>query len=148
MSSVQPTTPASESTRSSSLASSSVRDGVAAANANFVAAFASGDSTAVAACYTADAQLLPANSDVVTGRDAIDRFWRGIIEKGIAEVRLETAEVESSGDLATEVGRYALAGADGGTIDLGKYVVVWHRDGGTWKIHRDIWTTSQPAPQA
>jgi hypothetical protein len=38
-----------------------------------------------------------------------------------------------------------LSGADGGALDNGKYVVVWHRDAGTWKLHRDIWTTSQPA---
>jgi len=27
----------------------------------------------------------------------------------------------------------------------GKYVVIWKRDGGQWKIHRDIWNTSMPA---
>jgi hypothetical protein len=24
------------------------------------------------------------------------------------------------------------------------YIVVWRNDSGSWKLHRDIWTTSQP----
>ena len=56
---------------------------------------------------------------------------------GIADVRLESAEVEAQGPLAVEVGRYSLAGADGGTLDQGKYLVVWHRDdAGAWRLHR------------
>ena len=70
------------------------------------------------------------------------------MKMGIADVKLETVELESQGDLAVEVGRYILAGADGGAIDNGKYIVVWHHDGGTWKLHRDIWTTSRPAQGA
>jgi ketosteroid isomerase-like protein len=33
-----------------------------------------------------------------------------------------------------------------GVIDTGKYVVVWKRVGGRWKLLRDIWNTSRPAP--
>lgn len=68
--------------------------------------------------------------------------------QGIADVRLETADVETAGNLAVEVGRYTLSGADGGMVDNGKYIVVWHHDGGSWKLHRDIWTTSRPAASA
>jgi ketosteroid isomerase-like protein len=34
---------------------------------------------------------------------------------------------------------------DGKVADRGKYVVIWKRVGGEWKLHRDIWTTSLPA---
>jgi hypothetical protein len=67
------------------------------------------------------------------------------MKMGVADVRLETVELEGQGDLAVEGGRYALLGADGGALDRGKYIVVWHRVGDSWKLHRDIWTTSQPA---
>jgi ketosteroid isomerase-like protein len=50
------------------------------------------------------------------------------------------------GDLAAETGKYDLTGADGTVLDSGKYVVVWKREGGHWKLHRDIWNTSMPAP--
>ena len=125
--------------------SASQRAAIVAANANFIAVFRAADAGAVADCYTDDAQLLPANSEPVSGRGAIESFWRGAMGMGIASVNLETLEVEGQGDLAVEVGRYTLAGADGGALDNGKYVVVWHRDAGTWKLHRDIWTTSRPA---
>lgn len=121
------------------------REAITAANANFIAVFRAADAGAVADCYTNEAQLLPANSEPVSGREAIESFWRGAMGMGIASVKLETVEVEGQGDLAVEVGRYTLAGADGGALDNGKYVVVWHRDAGTWKLHRDIWTTSRPA---
>ena len=154
MSSVEPTpTPNSRTSEtprpsSSGAAASAPREAINVANATFMAAFRANDAGAVADCYTSDAQLLPANSDAVSGTEAIASFWRGVMGMGIAAVKLETLELESQGDLAVEVGRYALGGADGGTLDSGKYVVVWHRDGGSWKLHRDIWTTSRPAPNA
>jgi hypothetical protein len=33
-------------------------------------------------------------------------------------------------------------------IDEGKYVVVWKRVGGQWKLHRDIWTSSVRGPRS
>jgi ketosteroid isomerase-like protein len=35
-------------------------------------------------------------------------------------------------------------------MDVGKYIVVWKRDGADWKIYRDMWSSnSQPqAPAA
>jgi ketosteroid isomerase-like protein len=127
-------------------AGSSLRREIAAANARFMEAFRAGDARAVTACYTSAAQLFPAGSDVVEGAEAITGFWRGGMEAGIANVRLDTAEVDERGDLAVEVGRYTLLAADGGTIDRGKYLVVWKREDGAARIHRDIWNTSVAAP--
>jgi hypothetical protein len=33
---------------------------------------------------------------------------------------------------------------DGKVLDKGKYIVIWKKEDGTWKLHRDIWTTSVP----
>jgi uncharacterized protein (TIGR02246 family) len=126
----------------------SSRDAIVAANARFLDALRTADAARIAACYTADAQVMPAHSDVITGSDAIASFWVSVMGSGIADARLETTEVEFQGELAVEVGRYSLTGADGGLLDSGKYVVAWHREGGAWKLHRDIWTTSRPAPGA
>jgi len=146
MSTAQPASPTRD-TASAMHGASSPRAAIEAANARVMSAFRAGDAAALAACYTPDAQLLPANSEAVSGSDAIQRFWSGAIAAGIADARLETAEVEAQGPLAVEVGRYTLAGADGGTLDQGKYVVAWHRDdAGAWRLHRDIWTTNRPAP--
>ena len=141
MTSFETTTSASQTP----LSGGSTRVAIDAANANFMAVFRASDAAAVADCYTSDAQLLPANSEPISGREAIEGFWRSVMGMGIAGAKLETVELEAQGDLAVETGRYVLSGADGGALDNGKYVVVWHRDAGTWKLHRDIWTTSRPA---
>jgi ketosteroid isomerase-like protein len=58
---------------------------------------------------------------------------------------LETIEVEGYDDTAIEIGRYRLLAPGDVVADQGKYIVVWKNDHGAWKLHRDIWTTSQPA---
>jgi ketosteroid isomerase-like protein len=53
--------------------------------------------------------------------------------------------VEGHGETAHEIGRYTLKTGTGEVADSGKYLVVWKQEGGAWKLHRDIWTTSRPA---
>ena len=117
---------------------------IAAANVEFVDAFARQDAGGMASLYTADGQLMPANSDFISGTSAIEQFWGGVMEMGIRTARLETVELDAYGETAVEVGKYALGGEGGETLDRGKYVVVWKKDDGTWKLHRDIWTSSMP----
>jgi ketosteroid isomerase-like protein len=116
-------------------------------NKQFAAALSRGDGKALGAMYTATAQAFPPNSDIVQGREAIGRFWQGAIDAGVKGMELTTLEVEAHGDTAHEVGTYALTGEGGKTLDRGKYVVIWKREGGQWKLHRDIWNTSAPAPK-
>ncbi len=122
-----------------------MRQEIEAANKTFMAAFGRGDAAGLAALYTADGQLLPTNSDVVAGSAAIQTFWQGAIDMGLSTATLETLEVEDCGDTAVEVGRYTLKTGDESVADSGKYIVIWKNQGGTWKLHRDIWNTSLPA---
>jgi uncharacterized protein (TIGR02246 family) len=117
---------------------------IEAANAEFVTAWSKGDAAAVAALYTADGQLLPPNGDVVTGPEAIQTFWQGAMDAGIASATLTTIEAMAVDSLAYEVGNYALVGPDGTPIDEGKYIVIWHRTPDGWRLYRDIWNTSRP----
>ena len=118
---------------------------IEAANAKFSADFAKGDAAAVASHYSTTAWAFPPNGEITKGREAIGKLWKGAMDSGIKEVKLTTLEVEAHGDTAHEVGTYALTGEGGKTVDTGKYVVVWKRQGGQWKLHRDIWNTSMPA---
>jgi ketosteroid isomerase-like protein len=56
----------------------------------------------------------------------------------VKEVTLTTADVESAGDLAVETGTVKLVAKDG-KLTQARYLVVWKREGGGWKLHRDIW---------
>jgi uncharacterized protein (TIGR02246 family) len=111
-----------------------------------MAAFNGGDAAGVAALYTEGGQLLPPNAGVMAGQEAIQAFWQGAMNMGIQSAQLEIVEVEGHGETAIEVSKYTLCGAGGQVLDQGKYVVVWKREGGQWKLHRDIFNSSMPAP--
>lgn len=101
--------------------------------------------------YTDDAVLLPQNSEPVEGADAIRAWWGNAEELRVSRLELETTDVEVSGDMAVETGRYTLTLQPGTApapiTDRGNYIVVWKRDDGQWKLHRDIFNTSLPAQQ-
>ena len=122
-----------------------VRAEIEAANARLLTALAAGDAAGMAAAYADNAALLPAHSDFVTGRPAIEKFWTGAISAGVKRAVFITLETEGHGDTAHEVGRYTMYGADGKVLDTGKYVVIWKREQNAWRIYRDIWTTTLPA---
>jgi uncharacterized protein (TIGR02246 family) len=123
-----------------------VQSAIDAAIQQFTAAFKRRDAAGIAALYTADGELLPPNSDFVRGTEAIAAFWGHVLTLGVEEANLETIELETHGDTAIEKGRYALKVGGGMVADEGKYLVVWKQRGGAWKLHRDIWSTNQPAP--
>jgi uncharacterized protein (TIGR02246 family) len=117
---------------------------LSAANDAFVAAFLSGDVHAVSRRYTPDGQLLPPGSDVITGHDAIEGYWRGVMAMGLGSLTLTSDEVERHGDTAIELGHYALGLPDGSAVDEGTYLVIWKKSDGGWRLHRDIWNTNRP----
>src|SRR2546421_6819546 len=122
-----------------------VEGAITSANQKFMDAFKRGDAAAVAALYTNDATLLPPDNQMMSGREAIHSFWQGAMKMGIKEAKLETVGVEAQGNLAYEIGRFALTiepGGGGGTTLTGKYVVVWKERGGSWRLHVDIWNTN------
>jgi uncharacterized protein (TIGR02246 family) len=115
---------------------------VEAGNRAFIGAFLRGDATAVANLYTAEAQVIAPGSPVARGRAAIAAFWQSSIDSGVADLALETAEVESAGDLAYETGIVRMVARDG-MVSSARYVVIWKRMGGGWLLHRDIWNSSE-----
>jgi ketosteroid isomerase-like protein len=108
--------------------------------------FNRGDGAGMGGLYTENGQLLPPNSDIVSGHAAISAFWQGAMDMGIKTAKLETIELEGQGDEAIEIGKYILSGEGGASIDSGKFLVIWRKEGERWKLHRDIWNSSMPAP--
>ncbi len=120
---------------------------IEAANGEFSAAAAKGDGAALAALYTPDGQVMPAGSNPIRGAEAIQKFWQGALDSGVAAVGLRTIEVFGHGPTATEVGEYELRDKGGKALDHGKYIVVWQRVDGKWKLLRDMFSTNVPPPK-
>ena len=116
-----------------------INDAIATAVRSFSDAFTRQDPVAIAAMYTTDATLLPPDSEMMRGRDAIQNFWQGAMNMGIKEASLETVSVESRDDLAYEVGKFRMSMEVDAASMTGKYVVVWKVEGDAWRMHVDIW---------
>jgi uncharacterized protein (TIGR02246 family) len=124
---------------------SDILEEIRSANQLFEQNFASRDAQGIASLYTSDGILLPPGADVQKGPNAIQSFWQMVMGLGRKTARLKTVDVEQEGETAIETGQYELGGADGERLDHGKYMVIWKREEGQWKLHKDIWNTSLSA---
>ena len=115
----------------------------------WVAAVGAKDIAAIQNFYAPDAQFLAPNAPPAQGHEAIGEAWRGLVQlPGLVMTFGATRiEVSESGDLAYDVGTYALGfdSESGRVNDNGKYVVVWKKVGGEWKAVADIFNSNLPA---
>ena len=113
-------------------------------NDQFTKAFNAGDIAAVAAHYTEDATVLPPGAEMVLGRNAILTFWKSAADQ-IGDIKLTAVDVKPLGsNAAREIGTFSLRtkGAQSQQV-TGKYVVVWEKVGGDWKLATDIWNMNK-----
>ena len=98
-----------------------------------------GNAAAIAACYTKKAILMPAGAPAQKGAKVIGGFWAtAVASMGIKGAKLKITEVDELGSTAVESGVYTLKGEGGAVLSVGKYIVVWKKEAGAWKLHRDI----------
>jgi uncharacterized protein (TIGR02246 family) len=115
-----------------------VRQIIAEENRRLGAAVAGKDYAGMAGFYTEDAKLLPPDAPIVSGRKAIEEFWRTAANAlGLIGVELKTIDLEVTGDTAYEIGEADLKLSSGQA--KAKYLVVWLGRDGQWRLHRDIW---------
>ena len=125
-----------------------VADQIHAANTRFTEAVRAKDAESMPALYTKDGQILPPNHELVRGDEGIVAFWRSAFDLGLADARPMTLEVIPMGDLAVEVGEFSVFNDNRERLDAGKIMVVWKLEDGDWKMHRDMWCSSLPLPDA
>jgi uncharacterized protein (TIGR02246 family) len=114
----------------------------------FSAAYMRGDAAAMADLYTSDGVIFPERSQSITGREAIARYWTPRPGRRVTRHVLKPTRVVVDGDHAYDHGTFEIAGERDGTPWgplRGKYVVVWRRDQGRWRMQLDIWN-SGPEP--
>jgi ketosteroid isomerase-like protein len=117
-------------------------------NNEFAKAFVSGDSASMLSNYTTDAKLFPPNSDAVAGKEAIAAVISEYLKYGIKEFKDETTALYGAGDNVVEEGNLFMGDGKDKTIDKGKYICIWRKVNGEWKVSSDMWNTSLPATTA
>ena len=111
-----------------------------AVNQKWLEFFNKGDFEGVASLYTADAFAFPPGSAMVQGRNAIGAMWKDVASH-ISEPKLTTLDVKPLGpSAAREIGTFSAKTREPTPQEVsGKYVVVWEKIGGDWKLAADIW---------
>ncbi|HET7384872.1 MAG TPA: SgcJ/EcaC family oxidoreductase [Pseudolabrys sp.] len=109
-------------------------------NAKWVELFNKGDFEGIAQLYTVDATAFPPGSAMVKGRAAIGTMWKGMAEQ-VSNPKVTTLEVKRLGPTAArEIGTFSLMTKGPTPKEVtGKYLVVWERVQGEWKLAADIW---------
>jgi uncharacterized protein (TIGR02246 family) len=135
----------------------SAAEAIEGARLRFADALRLNDAASAAAMYADDATLLAPAAEVLRGRSAIERFWRTGLESGLEDVRLVVLELRHRGEVAIEIGQYALrvASESGAVVDRGRYLTV-HRmqPDGSWRRAAEMFgpdaatvpTTKEPQP--
>jgi ketosteroid isomerase-like protein len=93
--------------------------------------------------YTRGARILPPGAPMISGRDAIRKFWSDLVLSANARSAvLDSVDVMAAGDGVVEIGRATLTveppGQSATQMEV-KYVVYWLQEDSRWKWHVDIW---------
>ncbi len=120
-------------------------------NQAFVAAVAARDTDAVVGMYADDAQVLPAGMPRADGRDAIRKVWVGMLQTPGLELNITSSKpmITEAGDMVIDVGGYSMKMKDkkGKPMeDVGKYVAIFKKVDGAWKIVVDTFNSDRESP--
>ena len=111
------------------------------------------DVAACAALFADDGIEYSSNKEPSVGPAAIAKEITKTQEKNPKEEvnwSTERVEIAASGDLAVEYGKYDVKGLgkNGTKSDQGKYITVYRKVNGTWKVAADIGTSTKPKDES
>jgi len=103
--------------------------------------FNEGDAVRVAANYTDDAQILAPHHAAIDGKPDIVAFSKANIDKYLSYGN-DSKGSRVRGEVAVEQGVYLVRNVRvGANVEAGKYIRVWKRTGGKWKLYRDMYSS-------
>ncbi len=110
----------------------------------FTEAHITKDTAFLNSCFTSDARVFPPNSDIVSGIAAISKLNAYWVNYGIHEFKETSISLYGTKDYLIDEGTYYLTYGEEKSMDSGKYINIWKRDGEDWKICSNIWNSSLP----
>lgn len=118
---------------------------IKAENARWADAYARGDYAAIGRLYTKDGALLPPGGDRIIGGAAIaEYFVKGATGTQADTVSFSNFELYGNEQVVTEVSDTEIRNSTGKLKYRGKQILIFLKEGGVWKLHRDIWNDSAP----
>jgi uncharacterized protein (TIGR02246 family) len=121
-----------------------LKDEIQAAQHQLAAAIAARDPAAAVALYTNDARVMPHGAPTCSTHEEIAGFFTAAFTNGIVAARFTTQEVDGDGNQASEIGQYELfaphPNGDRIRVADGRYLVLWRKVDGAWRIHRDMFS--------
>lgn len=117
-------------------------------NARFTRAHITGDGKLIDSMFTRDARSLPPESEPVIGVAAISKLTAQYLASGVSEFTEVTTDFYGNEDLLIDQGDYVMVYGKEKTREKGKYMNVWKKEDGVWKIYSNIWNTNAPAAPA
>jgi len=116
-------------------------------------AFNAMDADKLAGMYWDDSLYMPPNHAAVPGGAALHEFFatetKRLKEAGLTTSTPEAGRFDVSGHLAYGAGNYIVTDASGATVDAGKYLGVFEKRDGQWRIIRHTGNSDLPtAPTA
>ena len=125
----------------------SVRE-IKAAHRAFAEAAVRHDLDGIADVFAIDAIIMPPEAEMVKGRDAILQHWKGAFDGGVSGLEINPTEIKVIGDVAIEIGHATLSMAPAGAAATEanvKYVEIWKKVRGQWRVYRGMWNARSPA---
>jgi uncharacterized protein (TIGR02246 family) len=116
-------------------------------NAEWGEAASRGDVDAVVALYAVDGSLVWPGTKAVHGTRGIKRAWKQMLAEPVW-IRFTSQRVVVSGDLASDFGKVEMRMPPKGPKQTAKYLVVWKKVRGNWKVLYDAWNENAPAAPA
>jgi uncharacterized protein (TIGR02246 family) len=110
---------------------------IAATSQQYREAWQRGDLDGVMKFWTSDAKAIGPGG-VATGTAAIRASLEQSVHMGIHDLRHEERETYGRGDSVVEVTRSVALDADGKPMLTVRYMTLWQKSGGQWRIHREF----------
>lgn len=115
-------------------------------NARFTQAHLTGDIALIDAMFAPDAKSFPPDAAAVAGFPALHDFTVEYLKAGLTEFREETTDFYGNAEFVVDAGTYVVTYGPDRMTERGKYLNVWRRVNGSWKIQSNIWNSDAPIP--
>lgn len=114
------------------------------ANANYAQRFTREDAAYYDSLYTADAKIMPPEGKAIMGRDRIREFYYAGGRNKTTKITIQKSSLQGTKSYLIEEGSYDFPNSRGGSFDKGKFIAIWKKEKGYWKLFREIWNTDLP----